>query len=613
MDTPAQIPRVKGALLSSLVTVALILLPFNAPALGQLAANLRLYERRCATCHQNPSRQKNIPDDSQLLKMSPEVVYSAIAKLPAHTSIQNIPENEKLSIAEYLGGRKVRLANGASATPRENRCTSNPALRSGQFDPEWSGWGADTANSRFQPARAAGLLPDQVPQLKLKWAFGFPDVEAVYGQPSVWAGRVFIGVDTGMVYSLDARTGCVYWSFEADAGVRNAISIAPVKGKDLSQFAAYFGDIKANLYKLDARSGKLLWKIKIEDNPVARITGSPALYRDRLYVPVASIEEWVAGLGVNYPCCTFRGSVAAVDAGTGKQIWKTYVIPDQPKLAGKTPNGAQRWAPAGGGVWDSPTVDAQAHAIYIGTGDSYTEPAPNTIDAVMALDMYTGKLIWSVQDTGGDVWLYACRPGYASGNCPAKLGPDFDFGSSPILKVLPDGRRILIAGQKSGVVWAHDASRMGAVVWKTQLSDTLAPGEITFGGAANDQAAYFGLRDGGVAAIDLATGSKKWFATEDDYHNSTHLRGQTAAVTGIPAVIFSGGWDGMLRAYSTENGQRIWEYDTVREFKTVNGVAAKGGSMAGPGPVVAGGMLFVGSGYVVGASVPGNVLLAFGP
>jgi polyvinyl alcohol dehydrogenase (cytochrome) len=386
-----------------------------------------------------------------------------------------------------------------------------------------------------------------------------------------------------------------------------------VQGKDPSKYAVYFGDIKANLYKLDARSGKLIWKVKIEDNPVARITGSPTLYRDRLYVPVASIEEWVAGLGVNYPCCTFRGSVVAVDAGTGKQIWKTYVIPDQPKLAGKTANGAQRWAPAGGGVWDSPTIDAQAHAVYIGTGDSYTSPAANTTDAVMALDMDTGKVIWSVQDTGGDAWLYACRAGYAGGNCPARLGPDVDFGSSPILKALPDGRKIVIAGQKSGVVWAHDASRRGAVVWKTQLADTPSAGEITFGGAADDQAAYFGLKDGGVTAIDLATGGKKWFATEDDTHNSTHVRGQTAAISGIPGVVFSGGWDGVLRAYSTHNGQRLWEYDTVREFKTVNGVAAKGGSMAGPGPVVVGGMLFVGSGYVVGASVRGNVLLAFAP
>ena len=162
------------------------------------------------------------------------------------------------------------------------------------------------------------------------------------------------------------------------------------------------------------------------------------------------------------------------------------------------------------------------------------------------------------------------------------------------------------------MVWAHDPDHNGALLWKTQLVDKLALGMITFGGAADAQAAYFGLKTSGVAAVDLATGKKKWF-TPVEVKDPSGLFGETAALSEIPGVVFSGGWDGVLRAFSTEDGHPLWEFNTAREFKTVNGVAAKGGSMQGPGPTVAGGMLFVGSGYIFGAGTPGNVLLAFSP
>jgi polyvinyl alcohol dehydrogenase (cytochrome) len=599
--------------IASLLAIMAVALPDRVSA--QTSASLRLYEQHCATCHGNPSGPKNAPDGMQLRKLSSDAVYAAISKLPVHSSVQSLSDDDKRFIAYYLGGRKVGVADLADAKRMTNQCAANKPLDLSS-SASWNGWGVDPENSRFQPAKAAGLTPDQIPQLKLKWAFGFPAVEEVYGQPTVAGGRVFIGVDSGAVYSIDAESGCVYWSFQADAGVRNAISISPAKGT--AKLAAYFGDVKANLYKVDAATGKLVWKVKVDDNSLARITGAPTLYSNRLYVPVASAEERAAGMSAVHPCCTFRGSVVAVNADTGKQIWKTYVIADPPKIIGKNPNGVPRWGPAGGGVWNSPTIDPKNHALYVGTGDAYTEPAPPTTDALMAINLDTGKVLWSVQDTENDAWLSGCGGGGAqnnqnlSPNCPKELGPDFDFGSSPILRTLPNGHRILVAGQKSGMVWAHDVDNKGAVVWKAQLVDKLALGMITFGGAADDQRAYFGLRTGGVAAIDFATGEKKWFTPEDDAHSSIQLHGQTAAVTAIPGVLFSGGWDGVLRAYSTDNGRLLWEYDTAHDFTTVNGVAARGGSMGAPGPVVAGGMLFAGSGYVFGAGTPGNVLLAFG-
>jgi polyvinyl alcohol dehydrogenase (cytochrome) len=589
----------------------LVLLFACRPASAQTVQSLRLFEEHCTSCHGSPNAPAGAPDGLALRKLSPEAVYAALNG-PTHAGLQDVSDNDKRMIAEYLGGRKVDVEKVASAKLMPNQCASNPPIKSLSASPAWNGWGVDTSNSRFETAKAAGISAGQVPQLKLKWAFGFPEAEEVYGQPSVVAGRVFVGVDTGNVYSIDAATGCVYWSFQADAGVRTAVSVGPVKGQGSTKFAAYFGDVKANLYAVDVNTGKQLWKLQVDDNPVARITGAPALYEGRLYVPVASSEERAAGYSSTYPCCTFRGSVSAVDANTGKRIWQTYIIPDAPKSIGKSAKGIEHFSPSGGGVWNTPTIDAAHRTLYIGTGDAYTEPVPKTTDAVMAISMDTGKVLWFVQDTENDAWLSGCARGSDAENCPKDMGPDYDFGSSPILRTLPNGKRLLIAGQKSGMVWAHDPDHEGAVVWKAQLVDKLALGMITFGGAADSDTAYFGLRTGGIAAVQIATGEKKWFTALPPASQGAP-RGENAALSEMPGAIFSGGWDGVLRALSSSDGHVLWEYNMVHDYTTVNGVAGKGGAMGAAGPTVAGGMLFAGSGYVFGGGIPGNVLLAFGP
>jgi polyvinyl alcohol dehydrogenase (cytochrome) len=485
-----------------------------------------------------------------------------------------------------------------------NRCSAPAGGGDTSSGSSWNGWAPDPSNARFQ--RAGGLAPGTVPRLKLKWAFGFPGASSVYGQPTVAGGRVFIGVDTGYVYSLDVATGCVHWSFQAETGVRNAISVGPVDAPSARE-AAYFGDIRGNVYALDAATGDVLWKIVADTHPLAAITGAPTLHDGRLYVPVSSREE-AAGGSVNYPCCTFRGSVLALDANTGQLLWKTYTIPDPPRPVRKNSTGTQLWTGAGAAVWHAPTIDSTRRAVYIATGDAYTEPAPPTTDAVMALDMDTGKVLWVVQDTEHDAWLVGCAQD-RSENCPKDLGPDFDFGAPPILHALPDGRRLLLAGQKSGQVFAHDPDRQGTLVWTATLVKKVGEAEILFGGAADERSAYFGLDNGTLVALDVATGAQRWSTMVT---STSARRGLTAALTAIPGVVFAGAQDGVLRAFSTDTGKVIWDYNTLQEFKTVNGVAARGGSMGAPGPTVAGGMLFVGSGYPgLGNGMPGNVLLAF--
>jgi polyvinyl alcohol dehydrogenase (cytochrome) len=594
--------------LLSTVPMMMFLLVEFAPAQSPEAG--RLFEQSCATCHGNAAIEK-APDPSVLRQMSPEAVYKAL------TSGAMVPQAEKLSdaqkriIAEYLSGRNLVEGSG-DAAQMANKCVSNAPITSLSATPAWNGWGADASNGRFQTVKAAGITADQVKRLKLKWAFGFPGATSVYGQPSLAAGRVFVGVNTGYVYSLDAATGCVYWSFEAQAGVRNAISVGQVKAGSSARYAAYFGDLRANVYAVDAATGALLWKTRVETHSLAGITGAPALYEGRLYVPVSSREE-AAGVLETYSCCTFRGSVVALDANTGKQIWKTYIIPDEPKPTRKNSEGTQLYSPSGGAIWNTPTIDAPHHALYIGTGNNYTEPATDTTDSVMAMDMESGKVLWFLQDTPNHDWI-GCGMYGQSDNCPEEMGPDYDFGSSPILRILPNGHRILIAGQKSGMVWAHDPDRKGAVVWKTQIVEKLALGEITFGGAADEENAYFGVRSGGITALRLSSGERRWSTPlrGDPRTDPRAALGQNAALSVIPGVVFSGSYDGMLRALASDTGKVLWEYNMLDEVKTVNGVSAKGGSMGGPGPTVAGGMLFAGSGYVFGArGRPGNALLVF--
>lgn len=578
-------------------TPALVLLA-SAPIFAQPPAppaNAQsLFEQNCASCH----------DDRTALKLTADAVYKSMSTGSMRAQSAALNEGAKRSIAEFLSGGKLNIAAFADAKAMPNRCTGSARLS--ETGPSWNGWGADAANTRF----GSGLKAADVPKLKLKWAFGFPGVNAAWGQPSVFGGRIFLGVDTGFVYSLDAATGCVRWSYEAEAGVRTAITVGRLGS---NRFAAYFGDMKASAYAIDADTGDLIWKTKIEEHPTARITGAPVLFEGKLYVPVASSEEGAGG-NPRYPCCTFRGSVAALDAATGKQTWKTYVIPDAPKQTSTTASGVQRFGPAGGGVWSAPAIDAKRRVLYATTGDAYTEPAAKTTDSIVAMNLDTGKIEWTAQGTENDVWLAGCTAKNPTGNCPQNLGPDQDFSASTILKALPNGKRILVAGQKSGNVWGLDPDDNGKVVWKTALTSNTTEfgGKIIWGGAADDQAAYFGLGPGGIAAVQLRDGERKWFTPLEPAATMVRHPGQDGPLTAVTGVVFSGGWDGVLRALSSTDGHVIWEYNTVHDYETVNGVGAKGGSMGAAGPVVVGGTLFTNSGYVgVKAGLPGNVLLAF--
>jgi polyvinyl alcohol dehydrogenase (cytochrome) len=592
-----------------------------------------LYAERCAKCHE--SGVPRAANREGLRGLPPDAISLALTKGIMRTQAEGLTPAQIETLARMLG----RPTPAAAPQAANNACPSETSSFANALErPRWNGWGADLSQSRFQPAGMAQLPANQVPQLKLKWAFGFPGVNRAFAQPTVVGGRVFVGSASNTVYSLSAASGCQYWAFRTDAPVRTAISIG--RGAEPGRWIAYFGDQGANAYAVDALTGEQLWKRRADDFRGATITGAPTLADGTLYVVTSSAEE-VLGASGKYECCKFRGSVSALDAATGEVRWRSYTIPEEPKPVRKNKLGVQLWGPSGAGVWSSPAVDVKKGVVYVTTGDSYSDPAASTSDAFIAFDVKTGKLLWSRQTTAGDAFTIDCGlPEAMRTNCPEANGPDFDFGSSPILAELPNGRRALIAGQKSGMVHGIDPEN-GAILWQTRVGKGTALGGVQWGSAFDGSRVYVALSDvqpepakpgeagaqptlfgipmrlnaqagGGLFALNPATGAIIWNRPHPGCGDRPGCSpAQSAAVTAIPGVVFSGGLDGHLRAYASEDGAIIWDVDTRQAYQTVNGVAANGGSLDGPGPVVVGGMLFVNSGYAFVGGIPGNVLLAY--
>jgi polyvinyl alcohol dehydrogenase (cytochrome) len=603
-----------SASLSLAMTAAQAQPPSEPARFSGTETGFAVFQTKCMGCHGNPTMAGRVPDPATLRQFSPEKIYEALTTGAMKTQGASLADDQKRMLAVFMSGRTFGSAEQGDAKNMPNRCEANPPMSDPSASPGWNGWSADVTNSRYQTAKGAGLTADQVPNLKLKWAFGYPTGVSAFGQPAVASGRVFVGTDIGYVYSLDAKSGCVYWSYEAKGNVRGGPSVGPVKGHGATKYAVFFGDAHANVYAVDAQTGQELWTRKVDDHFVARITASPKLYEGALYVPVSSSEEFAAA-NLDYPCCTSRGSVVKLDASTGVQEWKTYVVPETPKPTRKNSKGVQQYAPAGASVWNSPTIDEKRHAIYFGTGDSETEPAAKMSDSVMAVDMKTGKVLWHYQAQAGDAFLGGCTGPEKTDNCPTENGPDLDIGNSPVLHSLPGGKSIVVAGTKDGKLFALDPDKKGAVVWQTKVADN-PPGTplfrlsgIVWGGAFDEKAAYYGITGGGITAIQLTTGERLWNKPLAEPGKQVN---NGAAATTMPGVVFIAGTDGRLHALATADGSQIWSFDTNRSFDTVNKVEAKGGSIASIGPTIANGMLFMGSGYGVIGGPTGNVLLAFG-
>lgn len=575
-----------------------------------------VFRARCAGCHLQANPR--IPSVETLRKMPASRILRALNYGAMISVAYTMSLGQREAVAKWLG-----TSAGDEPLPASAFCTSREVIVPKKTKVEWNGWSPDPANTRFQPADAAALTVDGVRKLKLKWAFAFPGDLTAFSQPTILDGNLFTGSAGGSIYALSAETGCIRWVQDVGGPVRSSI-LAVHSG---SRTVLLFGDQTGTFDALDASDGHLLWKKRIVDHDAARLTGAPVAHDGIVYVPVAGWEENRAS-DPKYSCCTMRGAVAALRVADGSEVWKTYMV-DPPTERGKSAIGTPQFGPSGAGVWSAPTLDLKRGLIYVATGDNYSAPATATSDAVVALEMKTGRIVWSRQLTPGDVFSGACV------GTPA-CGPDFDFGSSVML--LNQGRKsILAAGQKSGLVYGLDPDRKGEILWQIRVGHGSTNGGVLWGMASDGRLVYAAnsdvartarrrtdladLRDrdldptkgGGLTAIRIADGTKAWFAAPHpcDPPKTGCSPAQPAAVTAIPGVVFSGAVDGHLRAYSAEDGSVLWDFDTAREFETVDGVPGHGGSIDGPGTVVVNGMVYVNSGYARQGGMPGNVLLAF--
>jgi len=605
--------------------VATVLLIWSCLAAQAQQDGAALYARHCAQCHDAGDPQVHAPNRGALQAMAFEQVLGALATGSMAAIAKERTSDERRAIAAFVTGKAAESATPTAAADGAGRCAAMPAEFPQALDgPRWNGWGVDPGNSRFQPAAMAGLTAEQVPGLRLKWAFGFPGVTVANAQPTIVGGLLFVGGGDRKVRALDARLGCTMWTFDAEAMVRTAISFGSLPGTD--RHVVFFGDARASAYAVDALTGTLIWKTRVEDHPAARITGTPVLHSGVLYVPVSSLEE-ATGSRPTYECCTFRGSVVALDAATGRQVWKAYTISEPPRPTTVNAVGTQLYGPAGAAVWSAPTIDVRRNALYVATGNSYANPPAETSDSVIAFELASGRMLWHRQLTAKDSFIVACFAADTT-NCPERHGPDHDFGQPPILAALRDGRQVLVIGQKSGMVHALDPDHEGNILWQTRIGKGGPLGGTEWGSAADQDRVYVANSDvrfvrdgtrrldavagGGLFALDLADGKISMQVPPVPCGERPQCSpALSAAVTLIPGVIFSGGVSGYLRAYATDDARLLWEFDTMRDYTTVNGVAGHGGAIDGPGPVVVDGMLYANSGYGQWSGVAGNVLLAF--
>lgn len=598
------------------------------PAVTQLDVHpgQQAYFENCAECHE--AAVYKAPSRRFLAMLGPANVLRSMEAGVMQEQAAGLDYDMRRHVAEFVTGQSLI---DTSALPLPPACGQQPGFDPAQL-PVSLGFGVDLHQTRFAPLPQGGLGAEAMAKLEVKWAFAYPHAIQARSQPTFGGGAIYFGSQDGTVWALDARTGCLRWTFKANGEVRNAIVISPWTAEDADpQPTLYFADIVARVYAVDARSGELRWSAKVDEHPDATVTGSVSLHDGRLYVPVSSLEV-VAAMDPQYACCTFRGAVVALDAATGEQIWKAHTIDEPPSPAGKSRVGTDILAASGAPVWNSPTIDAKRGRLYVGTGENYSSPADDNSDAIIAFDLATGAKLWVSQQTEGDAWNVACLTEYTSdnSNCPEENGPDYDFGASPMLITLDDGRELVVGGQKSGGVMGIDPDT-GETLWRTQVGRGGVQGGIHFGMAAEGQRIFVPINDmaydgdvvryagrdpnPGLYALDAATGELLWSAPATNQCGNLENcdPGISHAISAVPGAVLAGYLDGRLRVHHSGTGEVLWELDTLAQFDTVSGQPASGGSFSGGGALVANGMVYVNSGYGLYGHMPGNLLLALGP
>lgn len=590
---------------------ALFIISFGA--LANVESGKAIYDKQCALCHEG-----NLPEAPRragLKKYSAERVVEALSTGVMSTQGIQLSKQDMENVALFLTGKAVSKAK----THQVDYCEADLQLGHQSVE-NWNGWGGNKQNSRYV-TNVGNLNKTHANKLTLEWVYAFPDTTRMRSQPIIIGSTIFMGSQEGKVYAIDADSGCTHWTFSAEAEVRGGIYAEFDKNGVLDNLL--FGDFKANAYSIDAKNGQVNWKTQISNHPLASITGSVTAHNNLVYVPLSS-SEVISAARENYACCSFRGAVVAVNIKTGEKVWEQFTT-EPPKPTYENAQGIMQQGPSGAPIWSRPTVDHKRNLLYVTTGQNYSTPATHTSDAVIAMSLLTGELVWVAQLTKNDAWNGGCVR--QNSNCPKENGPDFDSGTGAIL-VETEQRGIVLAGQKSGNVFALDADNGGEVLWKRRVGSGGTMGGVHWGMSASDSMVFAGVSDlptnnpyiegaphPGVAAIDIISGELVWQRVLDNTCDKDDkfacYPGISAAVTATKDLVFAGGLDGKLHIFDSQNGTQLWTFDTRKSFKSLNKVSANGGSIEADGALVHDGDLFITSGYDKWGEIPGNVLLKF--
>lgn len=591
-----------------------------------------VYERACASCHDNAEATR-APSLTTLQAMRPEIINFALTQGKMQMQGAGLEPEDKAAVVNFLA------ANQTAADDDWTKRMACPADRRpvdlGQAATV-GGFGFDLANHRRLSAEQAGLQTQDLRHLELAWAIGFPDITAMRSQPAVIGSTLFLPVaDASQIYAIDvAGDPCLKWIYQSETRLRTSAAFGQLSD---GRKVVMLGDVATNVHMIDAATGQRIWKRKVGLFPLSITTGTPVLFEDRVYVPISQYEI-ALGADPGHECCKTHGAVTALNALTGAPIWTAHTMPDAEPVRDRG-DGKMLWGPSGAPIWSSPAIDVKRGVLYVGTGEATSEPAEATTDAILAIDLKDGSIRWHFQATANDIFLNGCAYDLkASLNCPKAntVNKDFDFGASVIIAQRPDGSDILLAGQKSGTLWALDPDRSGAVLWHRSFGEGSSLGGIHWGLADDgtrvfapiNRTSNFGSSPKepsdkpGIHAVTIADGSVVWsFGAEPDCADERKARvgscasifGLSGAPTIIDGAVIAGSLDGILRAFDAKTGDVLFAFDTARSFQTINGVKASGGAIDNASIVAANGMLFVNSGYGLFQEMPGNVLLAFRP
>ena len=568
------------------------------------------YAKHCAVCHDKPADDKT-PPTATIRRMNSLRLRHTLerGKMSQHASA--LSRGAVRALATYLS------ANQHERMPDSAYCEGKTPVG----DVQLGHWGFDAANSRRQRG-------DSIPKpeaLQLQWAFGVPDVAEMRAQPAVSSTTIYLPTVSGRLYALDKRSGCIRWTYQAERPLRTAATL----GKAGDRPALFVGDQGAFIHAVDAEDGRRIWESRAALFDASMATGAPVQHGERLFVPVSASGVALA-MNPRFQCCKSHGGVRALDAASGEVLWTAHMTEDA-KPTYKNELGVQMWGPSGAAVWTSPAIDAKRGVLYVGTGQNTSSPATELSDAIVAIDLASGEIKWHFQGTKDDAFNMACgRPGPAGANCPKENGPDFDFGASVIIAQNSAGKDVLLAGQKSGEVFALDPDKEGAVIWRRRLSPGSVLGGVHWGIAADESHVYVPIGDPpfvperrpGVQALRIDDGAEVWrHEAERDcaYRPSAEpwpdclpRHEFSAAVSIVGGVVLAGGMDGRIFALDRKDGRVRWSFATNRYFDAVNGIETHGGSIDNAGVVAAGDTVIAQSGYTLLAT-EGNALLVFAP